>query len=69
MTAALGATSYAGIPVTHREVASAVAFVTGHDDPKKAGRLDWGALARFPGTLVVLHGRDPAGIDLPDAYR
>jgi len=58
VTAALGATSYAGIPVTHRDAASAVAFVTGHghDEPDSPGRLDWPALARFPGTLVVYMG-------------
>ncbi len=43
----------AGIPVTHRGLASAVAFVTGHEDRGKAGgAVDWEALARFPGTLV-----------------
>lgn len=43
----------AGIPVTHRTLASAVAFVTGHEDRSKAGSaVDWDALARFPGTLV-----------------
>lgn len=56
VTAALGATCYAGVPVTHRDAASAVAFVTGHDDPDAPGRLDWSALARFPGTLVVYMG-------------
>ncbi len=56
VTAALGATSYAGIPVTHRDAASAVAFVTGHDDPETSSRLDWPRLARFPGTLVVYMG-------------
>jgi uroporphyrinogen III methyltransferase / synthase len=56
VTAGLGATSYAGVPVTHRESASAVAFVTGHDDPATSTRLDWASLARFPGTLVVYMG-------------
>jgi uroporphyrinogen III methyltransferase/synthase len=59
VTAALGATAYAGIAVTHREAASAVAFVTGHNDPEsEVGRkqLDWEAIARFPGTLVVYMG-------------
>ncbi|WP_435009952.1 uroporphyrinogen-III C-methyltransferase [Tundrisphaera lichenicola] len=56
VTAALGATCYAGVPVTHRDASSAVAFVTGHDDPETPGRLDWPALARFPGTLVVYMG-------------
>ena len=37
--------------------ASAVAFVTGHEDPTKPGSaLDWDALARFPGTLVFYMG-------------
>jgi uroporphyrinogen III methyltransferase/synthase len=53
VTAALGAAAYAGVPLTHRHHASAVAFVTGHECPSKAGSaLDWAALARFPGTLV-----------------
>jgi uroporphyrinogen III methyltransferase/synthase len=56
VTAGLGATAYSGIPTTHRDVASAVAFVTGHDDPETTTRLDWSSLARFPGTLVVYMG-------------
>lgn len=59
VTAAVGVTAYAGVPVTHRDAASAVAFVTGHHDPESAagrGRLDWANLARFPGTLVVYMG-------------
>ena len=57
VTAGVGATSYAGLPVTHREATSAVAFVTGHNDPATdPDRLDWSALARFPGTLVVYMG-------------
>jgi uroporphyrinogen III methyltransferase / synthase len=57
VTAGVAAPAYAGIPVTHRDVASAVAFVTGHEDPSKDGSaLDWEALARFPGTLVFYMG-------------
>ena len=57
VTAGVAATAYAGIPVTHRDAASAVAFVTGHEDPEKAeSALDWDALARFPGTLVLYMG-------------
>jgi uroporphyrinogen III methyltransferase/synthase len=57
VTAGVAAAAYAGIPVTHRERSSAVAFVTGHEDPAKAqSALDWDALARFPGTLVVYMG-------------
>jgi uroporphyrinogen III methyltransferase / synthase len=57
VTAGVAAPAYAGIPVTHRDSASAVAFVTGHEDPAKEGSaLDWEALARFPGTLVFYMG-------------
>jgi uroporphyrinogen III methyltransferase / synthase len=61
VTAGVGVTAYAGVPITHRDAASAVAFVTGHDDPEAPTpgtqmRLDWSALARFPGTLVVYMG-------------
>jgi uroporphyrinogen III methyltransferase/synthase len=57
ITAGVGAAAYAGIPLTHREYASAVAFVTGHENPgKPESALDWAALARFPGTLVIYMG-------------
>lgn len=62
ITAALAAGSYAGIPITHRRYASAVALVTGHEEPDKdESALDWDALARFPGTLVVYMGVTTAG--------
>lgn len=57
ITAALGAGAYAGIPLTHRSLASAVAMVTAHEDPEKeGGDLDWARIARFPGTLVLYMG-------------
>jgi uroporphyrinogen III methyltransferase/synthase len=57
VTAGVAAPAYAGIPVTHREAASAVAFVTGHEDPaKEDSALDWQAIASFPGTLVFYMG-------------
>ncbi|MDE3134833.1 MAG: uroporphyrinogen-III C-methyltransferase, partial [Acidobacteriota bacterium] len=57
VTAGIAAPAYAGIPVTHRDAASSVAFVTGHEDPDKPeSALDWGALAAFPGTLIVYMG-------------
>ena len=57
VTSGVAAPAYAGIPVTHRDDASAVAFVTGHEDPAKPETaLDWEALARFPGTLVLYMG-------------
>ena len=66
VTAGVAAPAYAGIPVTHRDDASAVAFVTGHEDPAKADTaLDWDALGRFPGTLVLYMGVK----NLPDIAR
>jgi uroporphyrinogen III methyltransferase/synthase len=57
VTAALGVSACAGIPLTHRGHASAVAFVTGHENPlKPESALDWQSLARFPGTLVIYMG-------------
>ncbi len=57
VTSGIAAAAYAGIPVTHRDAASSVAFLTGHEDPDKAeSALDWRALASFPGTLVVYMG-------------
>lgn len=57
ITAALAAGSYAGVPLTHRDLASAVALVTGHEqDGKPASALDYAALASFPGTLVFYMG-------------
>jgi uroporphyrinogen III methyltransferase/synthase len=57
ITAATAAAVYTGISLTHRDHASAVAFITGHEDPAKpASALDYEALARFPGTLVFYMG-------------
>jgi uroporphyrinogen III methyltransferase/synthase len=57
ITAATAAGVYAGISFTHREHASAVALVTGNEDPQKeASLLDYGELACFPGTLVFYMG-------------
>jgi uroporphyrinogen III methyltransferase/synthase len=57
VTAGVAAPAYAGIPPTHRDLASAVAFVTGHEDPAKSrSALDWDSLAAFPGTLVIYMG-------------
>lgn len=53
VTAALASAATASIPLTHRGIASAVAFVTGHEDPSKADNLEWDSLSKFPGTLVV----------------
>ena len=57
ISAAHAAGSYAGICLTHRDEASAVAFVTGHEqEGKPTSGLDFAALAGFPGTLVFYMG-------------
>jgi uroporphyrin-III C-methyltransferase len=57
ITSALAAPALAGIPTTHREHASTVSFVTGHENPTKAeSAVDWNALAATGGTIVVLMG-------------
>ncbi len=57
ISAAVAVPAYAGIPVTHRDHASAVTIVTGHDGHKQPSqRLNWEALAKLGGTLVVLMG-------------
>ena len=57
VTSAIAAAAYAGIPVTHRGVSTAVTIVTGSEDPTKGETsTPWPALARTGGTLVVLMG-------------
>jgi uroporphyrin-III C-methyltransferase len=57
VTSAIGGVGVAGIPVTHRDHASSVSFVTGHEDPTKAeSAVNWAALAATGGTIVVLMG-------------
>jgi len=55
VTSAIAAPALAGIPVTHRDHASAVTFITGHEAAGSEG-VDWAALARLGGTLVILMG-------------
>ncbi|HEY1771205.1 MAG TPA: uroporphyrinogen-III C-methyltransferase [Chthoniobacterales bacterium] len=57
VTSAIAAPAYAGIPVTHRGLASHVTFFTGHEDPEKSeGAMDFAALAKLGGTQVMLMG-------------
>ena len=57
VTSAIAVPAYAGIPVTHRTLASAVTLVTGHEDPSKSqSTIDWPRLAAGDGTLVFLMG-------------
>jgi uroporphyrinogen III methyltransferase/synthase len=57
ITAGIAAPTYAGIPVTHRGLATSVTFVTGHEDPTKASsQTNWSALAKAGGTIVLYMG-------------
>ncbi len=60
VTSAIAGPAFAGVPLTHREHGSFVAFVTGHEDESKgASAVPWDALvaaARRGGTLVILMG-------------
>jgi len=57
ITAGVGATSYAGIPLTHRGITTSVAFVTGHESPGKASsEVDWEGLSLGSGTVVFYMG-------------
>lgn len=55
ITSAVAAPAAAGIPVTHRGVAAAMSVVTGHRRPGEPD-VDWRALAKVGGTIVVLMG-------------
>ena len=55
ITSAIGAPAYAGIPLTHRGIASSLTIVTGSESPEKEGGLvDWDLLAKSDGTLSLL---------------
>jgi len=57
VTSAISVPAYAGIPLTHRDYASTVAFITGHEDEKKEkSTIRWHELANGPDTLVFLMG-------------
>ena len=57
ITSSIAAAAYAGIPVTHRGVATSFTVITGSEDPAKPdSQIDWDALARLSGTLIFLMG-------------
>ena len=57
VTAAVGASAYAGIPLTHRDHTASVAFVTGQEgDDKKQSAVDWQRLSTGSGTVVFYMG-------------
>jgi uroporphyrinogen III methyltransferase/synthase len=58
ITSAIAVPAYAGIPVTLRHSSTSVTIVTGHEEPGAGedGTVDWDAVARVGGTIVVLMG-------------
>lgn len=64
ITSAVAVPAYAGIPVTHRGLASSFAVITGHEDPaKENSSINWEKLATGADTLVFLMGmQNIAGI-------
>ena len=58
ITSAIAAPAYAGIPVTLRHSSTSFTVVTGHEDPSvgEEGTVDWDAVARVGGTIVILMG-------------
>ncbi|MDD2898408.1 MAG: uroporphyrinogen-III C-methyltransferase [Desulfuromonadaceae bacterium] len=57
VTAAVGASAYAGIPLTHREITASVAFVTGQEGKDKdESSIDWDRLSLGSGTVVFYMG-------------
>lgn len=57
VTSAIAVAEYAGIPVTHRHVATSFAVITGHEDPTKGeSTINWQGLATAVDTLVFLMG-------------
>jgi uroporphyrinogen III methyltransferase/synthase len=57
VTSAVAAPAFAGIPVTHRGLASSLAVITGHEDPlKEESAIDWKRIATGVDTLVFLMG-------------
>jgi uroporphyrin-III C-methyltransferase len=57
VSSAIAVPAYAGIPVTHRHLASSVTIVTGHEDAAHtSSSVNWEALAKLDGTLVILMG-------------
>ena len=58
ITSAIAVPAYAGIPVTLRHSSTSFTVVTGHEDPATGdeGSVDWSAIARVGGTIVILMG-------------
>jgi uroporphyrinogen III methyltransferase/synthase len=62
ISSSIAAPAYAGIPVTHRGIATAFMVITGHEDPtKEETQVDWASVAKFFGTRVILMGVERIG--------
>lgn len=56
ITAALGATAYAGIPVTHRNLVTKCLLVTAHEDPNKSdSQVNWKEIAQLTNSTIVVY--------------
>ena len=63
ITSGIGSATYAGIPLTHRKIASSVVFVTGHEDPQKSTeKVKWKNLSKSVDTIVIMMGLSRIGI-------
>src|SRR5574341_1868355 len=63
ITSGIGSAEYSGIPLTHRDYASSVVFVTGHEDAKKSiESVKWKKLAKSVDTIVIMMGLSRLGI-------
>jgi len=69
ITSAIAVPAYAGIPITHRDNASMVTIITGHEQKKDGSMLDWEWLSRSLGTLVILMGVSTLGTYIPELMR
>jgi uroporphyrinogen III methyltransferase/synthase len=57
VTSASAAATFAGVPITHRNYTSSVAFITGHEDPNRPeSRIAWEKISTGVGTLVFYMG-------------
>lgn len=62
VTAAISVPAYAGIPVTHRDFASSLSIITGHESPDKLDRMiDWEKVTNATGTLIFMMGVSKIG--------
>lgn len=62
ITSAISVPTYAGIPVTHRDMASSISIITGHESPDKLDRsIKWDKVTNATGTLLFLMGVSKIG--------